>query len=352
MTVVANGLAGDFKVTVLTAWNKGLKPAFPINDNVTQDDLGMDDRKYHLRILLKRELKKRLERWLAEHPQDVVITTGGRCLSVVPSLHDGSKKVFWYHFCFNNDLLQLKDPRLGTVSKLVRLRKRGRKIRYARRYDRVVVLTRQDLELWKQCCSNVSCVYNELTIHPVAVYDYGKKSVISVGRLEFQKGFDYLVSAWAIVNKKFPDWQLDIYGEGRLRDELQQQIDQSGLHDCVHLVGNRKDMPSQYAAHSVAVLSSNFEGLPLALLEAASCRLPLVAYDCQCGPREVIQDGVNGFLVPKVGDVEGLAQALMRLMDSQQLRQQMGEAAGRSLQPFTHEAVMGQWRDLLNEITV
>ena len=147
MTVVANGLASDFKVTVLTAWNKGLKPAFPINDNVTQDDLGMDDRKYHLRILLKRELKKRLEHWLAEHPQDVVITTGGRCLSVVPSLHDGSKKVFWYHFCFNNDLLQLKDPRLGTVSKLVRLRKRGRKIRYARRYDRVVVLTRQDLEL-------------------------------------------------------------------------------------------------------------------------------------------------------------------------------------------------------------
>ena len=352
LSVVANDLASYYKVSVLTAWNKGLKPAFPIHDNVEQDDLGIDNREYHFRILLKIELKKRLEHWLAAHPQDVVITVGGCCLSVVPSLRDGSKKVFWYHFCLNNDLLQMKDPSLNWISKIIRRRKRFRKLRQARKYDRIVVLTRQDLKLWQQCCPKVSYVYNEVTIQPVKVYDYAAKRVIAVGRLTFQKGFDYLVSAWAIVSKSFPDWQLDIYGEGELRGKLQQQIDMLGLHDNVHLVGNHADMPIEYAKHSIAVMSSNFEGLPLALLEAASCGLPLVAYDCQCGPREVIADGENGYLVPKVGDTEGLAHALMRLMGSGQLRRTMGAASIQQLLPFSHEEVMRKWRELLNEITI
>ena len=171
LSVVANDLASYYKVSVLTAWNKGLKPAFPIHDNVEQDDLGIDNREYHFRILLKIELKKRLEHWLAAHPQDVVITVGGCCLSVVPSLRDGSKKVFWYHFCLNNDLLQMKDPSLNWISKIIRRRKRFRKLRQARKYDRIVVLTRQDLKLWQQCCPKVSYVYNEVTIQPVKVYD-------------------------------------------------------------------------------------------------------------------------------------------------------------------------------------
>ena len=352
MTVVANGLSNDCEVTVMTCWNQGGTPAFPFKDRVVQADLGMDRKAYTLRMMMKRDVRRRLGLWLQENPQDVVVLVGEKSiLSVVPQLKDGSKKVFWYHFCLNNDLIQLGDPTLSWASKLVRLRKRGRKIWLARKYDRVVVLTKQDCELWQRHCGNVTYIYNEVSILPVTVSEYGAKRAMAVGRLTFQKGFDHLIGAWKSVRKKFPDWQLDIYGEGKLRDSLQRQIDESGLAGCVHLVGVRTDMASEYASHSLFVMSSNFEGLPLVLLEAAGCRLPLVSYDCECGPREVIEDGVNGYLVPKVGDTEGLAEAMMRLMGSEELRRTMGEASPQRLSSFSHEEVMARWHELIDEMT-
>ena len=352
MTVVANGLSDDYEVTVMTCWNQGGTPAFPFKDSVVQADLGMDRKAYTFRMMMKRDARRRLGLWLQENPQDVVVLVGEKSiLSVVPQLKDGSKKVFWYHFCLNKDLIQLGDPSLSWASKLVRRGKRGRKIRLARKYDRVVVLTKQDCELWQRHCDNVTYIYNEVSIQPATVSDYGAKRAMAVGRLTYQKGFDHLIEAWKIVRKKFPDWQLDIYGEGKLRPALQRQIDEGGLSGCVHLVGTRTDMGSEYAGHSMAVMSSNFEGLPLALLEAAGCKLSLVSYDCECGPREVIEDGVNGYLVPKVGDPEGLAEAMMRLMGSEELRRTMGEASPQRLIPFSHEAVMARWHELIDEMT-
>ena len=351
MAVIANGLSDDYEVTIMTCWNNEKKAAFPTKDGVRVVDLGLDKKAYTFRIMFDRELRRRLELWLQENPQDIVITMGGGTLSVVPRLKDGSKKVFWYHFCLNNDLIQLGDPSLSWASKLVRRGKRGRKIRLARKYDRVVVLTKWDCELWQKYCNNVTYIHNEVSIQPATVSDYGAKRAMAVGRLTYQKGFDHLIEAWKIVRKKFPDWQLDIYGEGKLRPALQRQIDDGYLADCVHLVGTRTDMASEYASHSMAVMSSNFEGLPLALLEAAGCKLPLVSYDCECGPREVIEDGVNGYLVPKVGDTEGLAEAMMRLMGSEELRRTMGEASPQRLIPFSHEAVMARWHELIDEMT-
>ena len=351
MAVIANGLSDDYEVTIMTCWNNEKKPAFPTKDGVRVVDLGLDKKAYTFRIMFDRELRRRLELWLQENPQDIVITVGGRTLSVVPNLKDGSKKVFWFHECLNNFLFRLGVQSRSWKKRLVRLGKRDRRIRLARKYDRVVVLTKWDCELWQKYCDNVTYIHNEVTMQPVTVSDYGVKRAMAVGRLSHEKGFDHLIEDWKIVRKKFPDWQLDIYGEGKLRDSLQRQIDEGGLADCVHLVGTRTDMGSEYASHSMLVMSSKFEGLPLVLLEAAGCKLPLVSYDCQCGPREVIEDGVNGYLVPKVGDPEGLAEAMMRLMGSEELRRTMGEASPQRLIPFSHEAVMARWHELIDGMT-
>lgn len=350
VTAIANGLSDRYEVTMLTAWNEGRTSAFPLADAVFVHDLGMVKKDYFIRLLRKKALKKKLELFLEQHPQDVIFVTGGQSLHIIPQLKDGSKKVFWYQFCFNKELLQLQNPCFSWKQRCIYRRKFRRKLSGAKLYDRVVVLTQHDSLLWQREFPNTSFIYNEVTLPPAGKPDYMAKQVLAVGRLTYQKGFDHLVKAWEQVNERHPDWHLNIYGEGELRQQLQKQIDLAGLSQRVHLKGNIKDMASVYAQHSIFVLSSNYEGFGLVLVEAANAGLPLVSYDCECGPSEIVHDGQNGFLVSPVGNVDGLASALSRLMDSESLRRTMGQAARQSLTPFSHERVMAHWDAFLQEM--
>lgn len=350
LSVIANGLAAKYEVSILTAWQGNKPDAFPLHADIRRCDLGMDADGYPLRILRKRAMRRRLFAFLAMEHYDVAISLGGRNMMLLPFSPDASIKVLWYHFCLNNDLIQRHDPTKSFLSRWARLRKHIHKISIAKSYDRIVALTRKDATLWQEYCRSVDHIYNVLTVSPKSVLSYDTKRVIAVGRLTFQKGFDSLIRAWSILHAHYPEWHLDIYGVGKLRSALQAQIDRAALQDCVHLCGNSPDMPQRYAEHSIAVMSSHYEGLPLALIEAAGCGLPLVSYDCECGPSEIIQDGHNGFLVPRVGDHEALAQALMRLMADAELRRSMGMAAARSLQAFSHEAVMASWDGFLSSL--
>lgn len=350
LSVVANGLVKQYDVAILTAWNGGRPDAFPLDERVRRFDLGMDAHGYALRILRKRDLRRRLFHFLSEHHFDVCVSLGGRNTSLLPQAGDGSQKVLWYHFCLNKELMQRQDPHASWASRWARLRTYHRKIRAAQQYKHLVVLTERDRQLWSAVHPHVHCIYNVVTVEPRPVQSYAVKRAVAVGRLTYQKGFDRLIRAWHLLQGVHPQWQLDIYGEGGLRSELQALIDRLDLTDKVHLRGNCADMPSAYAAHSLAVMSSHFEGLPLALLEAAACGLPLVAFDCECGPSEVIRHGENGFLVKSEGGEDALAHALAQLMESQPLRQRMGQAAPQSLQAFAPERVFQQWHTFLQRI--
>ena len=200
--------------------------------------------------------------------------------------------------------------------------------------------------------SNVSQIYNPLTITKSKEPDYSAKRVIAVGRLDHQKGFDMLISAWKRLAEQYPDWSLNIYGEGDMREPLQRQIEGLGLGERVFLRGRSNDMSEEFARHSIMVLSSRYEGFVLVLCEASACAVPQVSFRCESGPSEIISDHESGILVSPVGDEEKLADALTELMSSESLRRSMGHCAKRLSHRFDLPIIIRQWRELLDKLAL
>lgn len=172
-----------------------------------------------------------------------------------------------------------------------------------------------------------------------------KKCVVAMGRLIPVKGFDRLLSAFAVLAHKHANWVLVILGEGELRSDLEQQIKSLGLTGRVQLNGFVSNPFATLRKSEFFVMSSRSEGFPYALLEAMSCGLPAVAMDCATGPREIIRDGIDGILVPK-GDVKALAAAMDHLMSDAGERQRLAARAPDVLERFGTDKVIAQWEAL------
>ena len=168
------------------------------------------------------------------------------------------------------------------------------------------------------------------------------KVVVAAGRLEEQKAFDRLITAYAPLVASRPDWRLDIYGSGSEMPKLRRLIKQLGVGRRVTLRGHSQQMPAVLRGSAIFAMSSEREGFPMVLLEAMSVGLPMVAYDCPRGPAEVLRDGVNGRLIPD-GDDAAFTAALTELMDSVELRQQMGAAALADAAAYSMPHIVTRW---------
>lgn len=176
------------------------------------------------------------------------------------------------------------------------------------------------------------------------------RNIISVGRLEPQKNQALLIEAFAAVAGQFPEQNLVIYGEGTLRPALQQQIEALGLRGRVLLPGDEKDIREKLAQSSLFVLSSDYEGMPNALLEALAVGLPCIATDCPCGgPAQVIESGTNGVLVP-CRDAPKMAQAMRALLADPQRCAALSAAAKRSAEAFRADTVFADWKEYFASI--
>ncbi len=221
--------------------------------------------------------------------------------------------------------------------------------------DRVVVLTERVLEFFPPALRPKLVVIP----NPVVLSSPGEgegfklapgKWIVAMGRLAEQKGFDMLLQAFATLHERHAEWCLAILGEGPLRGELETLRDRLGLTNRVFLPG-RVDAPEATLAQaSLFVLSSRFEGFPMALCEAMALGLPVVAFDCPTGPREIIRDGVDGVLVPPENPVL-LAAAMERLMDDPDTRQRLAARAPEVAERFALEKVMAMWETLLTEVS-
>ena len=163
------------------------------------------------------------------------------------------------------------------------------------------------------------------------------------------KGYDYLIRAWELVNRRYPDWIIDIFGQGEWHEKLQKEIQDKNLSSVVHLRGITKDVATEFYNSSGYVMTSRYEGFPMVLIEAGMCGLPLVSFDCKTGPREIIVEGENGFLVP-VGDVSLLADRICQLIEFRELRVSMGDNAMRFAQRFTLDKIMSKWIQLFENL--
>jgi glycosyltransferase involved in cell wall biosynthesis len=173
--------------------------------------------------------------------------------------------------------------------------------------------------------------------------------VIAAGRLHKVKRYDRLIDSWALLAERFPDWQLRIYGHGPERDRLRQRIDELALNDQVFLMGPATPLEAEWVKGSLAVMTSEFESFGMTIVEAMRCGLPVVSTDCPNGPREIIEDGVDGLLVP-VGDPRALAAGLERLMADEALRRRMGRQALENAARFDPVPVVDRAEAMFGEL--
>ncbi|MCG2577108.1 glycosyltransferase family 4 protein [Dechloromonas sp. XY25] len=189
----------------------------------------------------------------------------------------------------------------------------------------------------------------------VAVEKYippGRKMLLAVGRLDPQKQFKCLISAFARLADKFPDWVLIILGEGHEHDSLAKLVLSLGLDNRVFFPGRVGNVGSWYQSADIYVMSSRFEGFPNTLLEAMAYGCPVVSFDCDTGPRDLIIDEINGLLVKPVGDETALLGALDRLMGDSGLRVRLGEAATEVQGAFKLERISEQWLALFHRLVL
>ena len=219
--------------------------------------------------------------------------------------------------------------------------------------DVLTVLTEGDEHDYRDALEDrrvtVRKVPNGLPELPDVVSDQTARLVVAAGRLTRQKGFDLLIEAFAHVAARRPDWQLRIFGDGPEKDALQRRIQDLGLADSVHLMGRTAHMYDEMARGSLYALSSRYEGFGMVIIEAMSVGLPVVSFDCPRGPADIITPGDDGLLVA-AQDVDGLAQALLQLIEDDDLRRRMSAAARATAGRYAMSEVGNLWQELLTEL--
>lgn len=218
--------------------------------------------------------------------------------------------------------------------------------------DKLVVLTKSDMrdyiEKEKLPLSLVTQIYNPSPIENDTFIKHESHKVLAIGRLEEQKGFDLLLDAWKIIEANGCDWQLEIVGDGNLREKLELQSCKLGLKQVVFSPFSQ-DVRTKYEKASIFVLSSRYEGFGLVLIEANSMSLPLVSFDCKYGPSEIIQNGENGFLVP-ANDTKAMASKILALVNDDHLREEMGRKGFFMSQKYRVDNIVKQWIDLFESL--
>lgn len=188
----------------------------------------------------------------------------------------------------------------------------------------------------------------EPNLVPSEVVVAGRNIVVSVGRLEHQKGFDYLIDAFCLVAKKNSNWDLYILGDGSLRSDLNSMIQSKGMENRIFLLGRVGNVGDWYECADVCVMSSRFEGFPNTLGEAMSYGCPVVSYDCDTGPRDIIRDGLDGILVNPVGDVKKLSEAINCIILDKNKRTLIGRNAISVRERYSIDNLASSWIKLFN----
>ncbi|RYN12187.1 glycosyltransferase family 1 [Bifidobacterium animalis subsp. animalis] len=336
---IANMLAtqGEFPIEILSLHQTKLKTIFDLSPNIPAHTL-FNEAGHGITRFPATWL--RLHKYLKTHKVDILVDVDGilDLYSFPAAIGTSTKIISWEHFnYFSNPTVpyrKLSRPLAG---------------RFA---SALVTLTEKDkqnyLDNLKHRKSPVISITNPMPPFQKHPYNVESRTIVSAGRLTDQKGFDLLLESAFQVLPKHPDWQWYILGEGEDRKKLEKMVNDYGLSAQVHLPGMVK-IDDYLKDASFFVLSSRYEGLGMVLLEAKAHHLPLISFDCEIGPAEIIENGVNGILVPPE-DTDALAHAVEKFIDSPSLRQQYSDKSEQGSERFQPEYILNQWTNLLRHI--
>ena len=345
-----------YDVTIIVTEGRGRECFFSLSDRVEviNYELYFEElwrlpfwKKVFVYLCKQYEYKRKLKADLIRIHPDFVITTLRREINFITKIHDGSIKIGELHVNRAN-YRNFDEKDSNWVKKIFARFWKNNLLEHLNQLDKMVVLTDKALCDWPELC-NVVKIPDALPFRIDGKSNLTAKRVVSIGRYAYDKGNDLLLQAWAVVEKNMPDWTLDIYGNGN-KESYQKLMDELGIdpHRC-HLYGPVSDVKTEYLSSSIFVLPSRFEGFGLVIIEAMACGVPVIAFDCENGPRSIITNGENGFLIPPF-DVNLLADKVMLLMKNQELRYRMGADAQKAASQYEMDKIGLQWKQLFDEL--
>ncbi|MCP0912453.1 MULTISPECIES: glycosyltransferase family 4 protein [Acinetobacter] len=337
-SLVANELSKrkGYKVSIVSLVD-GLEPFFKLNDNISIYSL------YEKKISFKKNFFGTIwsiRTFIKQYDIDTLIVVDTiSCSFTIPALWwTDVNHICWEHFNFKNN-------------NGVKYRETARK--WAAKYcDYVVTLTSKDKKFWQEGLDTI----NAKLIHIANPATYQKKSpsacldskiVLAVGRLTKVKGFDLLLQTWQKICESNKTWTLYIVGGGPEEESLKQLACDLGIESQVVFTGMTTDVTPYYEKSSLFCLSSRNEGLPMVLLEAQSYGLPIVTFDCDTGPSDLVQHNVNGFLVEPedITSMQFYLEKAMNLNDSEY--QMMVKKSLDNVKNFGIQNIVNEWCDII-----
>lgn len=342
VVTLANNLCTQYEVTVVSLVKSGERTPYSFSSSKTEVEYIMEKDCRGRSVIL--EGRSKLRKLVRQKKIDVVFLMGFQVS--LPAILMTMGQRCRYIFCDHEALLSRWHEKKVTA------------VRYltAVLSDKVVTLTRQNaldyISRFKLSSKKVTHIYNSIDdkiLSNAQEYNAQSKIILSVGRFSPEKQYDLLVEIANSVLKKHSDWKWCIYGDGQTFPEIKEKISALGLEEKILLKGKVSDVSTIYAQGALFVLTSQREGLPLVLLEAKANHLPCISFDIISGPKEIIQNNIDGFLI-KPYDKEGMIRSIETLITDERLRIKMSENTGGNLEQFSNREVMNKWKALIDTI--
>lgn len=341
---LSNELSHYFNVHLVSINGKGENPYFNVDSSVIYAPLLTGHGRIRKTLISgSRTLKK----YIAQNEIDVIMSIGGNV------------NFFMWYACRKAKIKKVFCEHINLFSALKSKSNAPMRVLGAKTADKIVTLTEKDrekyIEHFKLSPNGVISIANWLDDDLLAKsegvnYDINSKKLVTVGRLNHVKGFDYLIEVAKKVLTRHSDWSWDIWGDGEEYEQIRQSIKDSGLEDRLLLKGTTDDMYSLYRKYAIYVMTSRLEGLPMVLLEAKANRIPVVSFDCPTGPSELINDGVDGILIPAF-DTEKMAEKICELIEDDKKRADFSSHTKDNLHKYQKDSIVNQWVNLVEELT-
>lgn len=350
----------SYDVTFIT-FEQGNHPfAYKLNDRIKVVDINcrfVELWNYNiikrniLNFILRRKLKKCLTATLKKESPDIVISTTedikyNYCIFNLP-----------YRFIVESHV-HMKEIIKSSIKKQFFIHSISKifskwKLSKINKCKLLVALTDADKRDWSKVInSDIIIIPNILTFYPDKITDYSKRSkrILCVGRFDKQKGFDLMIKAWAIIADKHKEWKVDIFGDGELNNTLNGLIKNYCLDESITIHPATNHIYDEYMDSSIFAFSSRYEGFGLVLIEAMSCGVPCISFDCPHGPSEIITNGRNGLLVQN-GNIDEFANSLDSMINNYEQRKFMSINARIDSQKYKRENIMPQWIELFETLS-
>lgn len=338
LSVKASLLAEDFgyEVHLLSLNENGKQPFFSFSEKLHLHSVEVSGNPIQFFL----QYKKKIQRIVDEvQPEIISVCDDGLKGFFLPQIIRTKAK--WIHESHASLLLGNKGKGVPALKKAQHQLKQI----LGNRFSKIILLTKGNRKEWR--LKNVEVIPNPSPFHLSETSTLQNKKIIAVGSYSYNKGYDLLMKIWQKIESDFPDWELNIYGSATY-ENLYKQAEQLSL-SIIHFFAPIPDIETKYLESSIFVLASRSEGFGMVIIEAMSCGVPVISFDCPNGPADIITNNQDGYLI-KNGNVNEFAEKLKLLIVDSDLRKKMGREAKQKSENYDPITIVKQWDKLFKSL--